>query len=75
MKLDLHGIKHQDVVSVVDSFIWENMQNNTSHIEIITGKSTVMKEIVKECLLEYGFTCNPDLINDGSLFINLTQGL
>lgn len=74
-RLDLHGIKHQDVVPTLDSFIWDCMLVHTPHIEIITGKSTVMKNIVKECLLEYGYECNPDLINDGSLFFNLTYKL
>ena len=47
-KLDLHGIKHEFVSRRLDTFFWEMMQKNEIEIEIITGISNRMKEIVKE---------------------------
>lgn len=71
MKLDLHGIKHQDVKQIVDSFVWEAMKNKSHQIEIITGVSSDMKYIVKETLSEYGFDPIPDLVNDGFLTFHM----
>ena len=43
-KLDLHGIKHEDVNRVVENFV---LLNETP-LNIITGNSTMMRELVVE---------------------------
>lgn len=51
-RLDLHGVKHQDVRSMVIRFV-ERYWNTDTEVEIITGHSERMKSIVKEVLDEY----------------------
>jgi len=45
-KLDLHGIKHEDVDRIVENFV---LLNNPP-IEIITGNSQRMQELVLDVL-------------------------
>ena len=33
--LDLHGVKHVDVMRMVDNFLWESMNTNLKEVEII----------------------------------------
>ena len=51
-KLDLHGIKHEDVYKAVIQFIEKNWASG-KEIQIITGHSAKMRSIVKEVLNEY----------------------
>ena len=71
MKLDLHGMKHIDVSKNVDTFLWEAIQRNIPSVEIVTGNSTEMKDIVRECVSDYGFVCTEVFWNFGSLTITL----
>lgn len=71
MKIDLHGTKHQDVQRKLDIFFWECMQKNITQVEVITGMSDRMKEIVIDTAIEYKFRVNEIQINPGSLFIDL----
>ena len=50
-KLDLHGIKHEDVNRVVENFV---LLNETP-LTIITGNSTMMRELVVEVLEKHKF--------------------
>ena len=52
VKLDLHGVKHQDVKSLVIRFIEENW-NLGNKGTIITGHSEKMKKLVTDVLDEY----------------------
>ena len=45
-KLDLHGVRHSDVDRLVENFV---LLNNPP-LEIITGNSDKMPELVKEFL-------------------------
>ena len=54
-KIDLHGIKHEFVSRRLDNFFWEMIQKNVIEIEVITGVSSRMKEIVKETCCDYNF--------------------
>ena len=54
-KIDLHGIKHENVKRELDQFFWQMMQKKVGTIEVVTGISTRMREIVKETCDEYGF--------------------
>lgn len=69
--LDLHGIKHADVPRLVDQFIWEQMNDNTKEIEIITGISQVMKEIVINNLKDYEMTYEESWNNPGKILVSL----
>lgn len=69
MKLDLHGVKHADVDKELDSFLYEQFKSNNLQIEVVTGKSTMMKNIVKELLTEYNLEVAQEL--EGSLIIDL----
>lgn len=68
--IDLHGVKHENVGSILDAFIWENMKLNKSGVKIITGNSEYMKNIVYEIAEEYGFTVAEGYFNTGELIIN-----
>mgnify|MGYP003118558630 FL=1 len=48
-KLDLHGIKHEDVDRIVENFV---LLNNPP-LTIITGNSQKMSEIVREVLVRH----------------------
>ena len=69
--LDLHGVKHVEVMSIVDGFLWENMNNGTVEVEIITGISEQMKRIVYDICDEYKMTCKEDYLNKGKLIIKI----
>ena len=71
MKIDLHGTKHEDVQRKLDVFFWECMQKKITQVEVITGMSDKMKEIVMSVSSEYNFKVDKFNINQGSLFINI----
>jgi DNA-nicking Smr family endonuclease len=69
MKLDLHGVKHADVSKELDSFLFEHLQTKNLQVEVVTGKSTTMKNIVKDLLVDYNLEVSSEL--EGSLIIDL----
>ncbi len=71
MKIDLHGIKHENVSRHLDVFFWEMMQKGVSQVEVITGISNRMKELVKETCKDYNFEVVENKINIGSVFVKL----
>ena len=50
--LDLHGIKHENVHSLVENFVLSHQENMP--LEIIYGNSTTMRHLVIRCLDEIG---------------------
>jgi len=52
-RLDLHGIKHEDVRSKVIKFVEGLIRDNESEAEVITGRSTSMQNLVGDVLKEY----------------------
>tara|TARA_R100000234_G_C4839572_1_gene110474 strand:+ start:52 stop:285 length:234 start_codon:yes stop_codon:yes gene_type:complete len=68
-KLDLHGYFHSEVFEIVDEFISENLFQ--SQVEIVTGYSPRMKEIVREVLEEYKLEGKEPLHNSGTLIVNI----
>ena len=70
--LDLHGIKHKDVPTIVDKFIGTHLMNNTYHIQIITGRSEKMKHLVSRVLDDYELYATDHVLNSGMLTVNLT---
>ena len=51
-KIDLHNLRHNEVRSFLIRHI-EDMWNSETDVQIITGHSMKMKEIVIEILKEY----------------------
>lgn len=69
--LDLHGVKHADVPKLMDQFIWEQMNKKSKEIEIITGLSQTMKQVVIKNLKDYEFNFNEAWNNPGKLIVSL----
>ena len=71
VKIDLHGMRHEGVTRALENFLYEHMKNGTTEIEVVTGNSTEMKDIVKRVLKEYDMTCEEKWGNFGTLIINM----
>lgn len=71
MILDLHGVKHQNVSYVFDTFIWDAMRNKKVEVTVITGNSISMKKKILECIADYGFTIIPFEQNMGTIKIGI----
>lgn len=54
-KLDLHGIRHEDVPRMVIRFV-ESHWDEEDEFEIVTGNSWKMKNLVCDVLREYEIT-------------------
>ena len=68
-KIDLHGIKHRNATIMVDTFIRQNQ--NTLPVEIITGNSLDMQNIIRRIVKLYGLRMEPKShFNLGSYIIN-----
>jgi len=52
-KLDLHGMKHEDIRGEVIRFVEDNWNTNGAELEIVTGHGTTMKYLVRGVLDEY----------------------
>ena len=64
--LDLHGIKNEDVESIVEEFICKN----EGAVKIITGYSRQMKMHVNNVLKKYDMKSRPErLVNEGALIV------
>ena len=63
-ELDLHGIKHEDVNRLVENFV---LLNETP-LTIITGNSTMMRELVVEVLEKHKFVYE-NLINQSVITV------
>ena len=68
-KLDLHGINHRNASNMVDTFIRQN--KNNLPVEIITGNSLDMQNIIKRIIKLYRLRMEPKShFNLGSYIIN-----
>tara|TARA_R110000765_G_scaffold283339_1_gene380357 strand:- start:81 stop:293 length:213 start_codon:yes stop_codon:yes gene_type:complete len=63
-KLDLHGIRHDEVDRLVENFV---LLNETP-LNIITGNSLRMRELVEEVLERHRFVYD-SLINQGVITV------
>ena len=70
-KLDLHGVKHENVQRELDQFFWFMMQRGHSEVEVVTGISNRMKEIVREVSKDYNFQVIDIPVNPGSLIVRI----
>jgi len=67
--LDLHGVYHHEVPTLVDRFVYEHMLGGSMMVNIVTGNSDEMKRIVGDVLDEYGFSYKENLLNCGTLSV------
>lgn len=67
--LDLHGVLHRDVSREVDIFLYQHMLKGSLLVNIVTGNSDAMKEIVGKVLDEYGFYYKESFLNGGTLAV------
>jgi hypothetical protein len=67
-KLDLHGIRHADVRNKTIRFIESNWGSN-EWIEIVTGNSYKMKDLVMDVVNEYDLTLEYPIFDTGYLRI------
>ena len=70
-KLDLHGTFYRDVNEKVHNFIGKCIVDKAQEVEIITGNSDRMKELVKQVLGEYNLKSESPIYNNGTLIINM----
>ena len=80
--LDLHVTKHNytvhelhwhhDVFKKVDKFIKKHIQIGTPEVEIITGRSVVMKQLVNKILDDYKLYSLESISKPDKLIVNLT---
>ena len=64
--LDLHGTRHTNVETLVESFFY----NNDFPVKVITGKSEEMHKIVLDIIERYGYDYHYErLVNQGCLVI------
>ncbi len=70
-KLDLHGVKHEDVQRKLDIFFWQMIQKKVNNAEVITGISTTMKDIVKTTCNDYGYKVYEPIFNPGCLLVEM----
>ena len=70
-RLDLHGTKHADVQLKLDQFYWQMIQRGHYEVEIVTGISESMKNIVKEVSKYYNFKIEEIPLNPGSLIVRI----
>lgn len=68
MKIDLHGIKHEDVPRILIRCIEDNWGCD-EFLEVITGHSPQMKKIVFKIASEYDLECEEGVKNSGYLLI------
>ena len=71
MKIDLHGTRHADVQQALDRFYWEAMQRGRHEVEVVTGISEKMKQIVREVSQDYSFRVEEVPMNPGSLCVRI----
>lgn len=71
-KLDLHGVKHNEVSRKLDIFLGEHLTKGSNEVTIITGHSDQMKKIVDNVLVDYGLTSEYGFLNKAQLIVKLS---
>ena len=70
-KIDLHGVRHENVQRELDQFFWQMMQKGHTEVEVITGISEKMKDIVRCVSIDYNFNVYEITLNPGALIIKI----
>jgi DNA-nicking Smr family endonuclease len=71
-KLDLHGVRHNEVSRKLDIFLGEHLTKGSNEVIIIIGHSDQMKKIVDNVLVDYGLTSEFGFLNKTQLIIKLS---
>jgi hypothetical protein len=69
--LDLHGIKHEHVYTIVDQFVGQHILSKSAEIYIITGHSQKMRELVEHVAQDYDIRFQEEWMNPGKLILDL----
>ena len=69
-RLDLHGVRHEDVRRACDKFMTK-IWGRSSEAFIITGNSTQMRNLVMTVLTDYDVDVNVSLQNSAILRVQL----
>jgi len=69
IQLDLHGVRHEDVIDIVSEWalLWDYRVEGFSG-KIITGNSAKMKTLAEGALRKYNFDYRH--MSDGSILVN-----
>ena len=65
-KLDLHGVRHQDVDALVENFVLTNQQSFP--LTVICGNSVKMTQLVETVLNRIG--CNTLVLRYGTIIVH-----
>lgn len=71
VEIDLHGYTYDEVRDKLPNKVILHYNMGNTPIRVITGNSEKMKETVKECVEEHGFTTEIDWLsgNHGSIIV------
>ena len=70
-KIDLHGVRHNEVQRILDKFLAKHLYNGSNEIYIITGNSIKMKNVVDSILYDYNLSSKYTFLNKGELIVKL----
>jgi hypothetical protein len=74
IELDLHGLRHDRALQVVENMVVGESQKGNFQLRIITGNSTVLqKKVTSEVLDELGFSWNIPSNNLGEIIVNYVR--
>jgi hypothetical protein len=65
-KLDLHGVRHQDVDAIVENFVLTNQQSFP--LTIVCGNSVKMTQLAETVLNRIG--CNTFVLRYGTIIVH-----
>lgn len=68
--IDLHGLTHKEAVKKVEGELINISLSSYWEVELITGKSQAMKDIIiKEVLKPYNFFYQQSIANEGVIMV------
>lgn len=70
-KLDLHGTRHDEAPRELEHFLYNSMTAGDEEVEIVTGNSPTMKEIVSKVAKDHKMEAKEVWGNFGVLRIKL----
>jgi DNA-nicking Smr family endonuclease len=53
--LDLHNTQHEEAPEIISKFLYKSIDKNRMPVQIITGKSSLMKDIVGKVVEYMGY--------------------
>lgn len=74
IEIDLHGLRHERALQVVENMVVGESQKGSFQLRIITGNSTTLqKRVTNEVLDELGFSWNIPPNNLGEIIVNYVK--